>query len=196
MRTVLSALISLLFPKRPSEHLIDALTELNPHPKGVVLGGTTITYMFSYQTPVVRALITEAKFHNHTHALRLLGTSLKSARTNIAATLVSPKPLSPERQRERGYNQIEQILTASSTPYHNRILKRHERPPQMKLNRQDRLQNVADAFYCAANAAEQITGKDIVLIDDVVTTGATMAAARAALARHHPASITCIALAH
>ena len=66
--------------------------------------------------------------------------------------------------------------------------------PQTELARNERISNMRKAFII--KQPQQIVGKHIVLLDDVTTTGATLHAAKAALLLHHPASVTCIALAH
>ncbi len=66
--------------------------------------------------------------------------------------------------------------------------------PQTELSREERLTNVKDAFACIA--PEAIVGKDVVIVDDVVTTGATLTSAAHAILKHNPRSVTCIALAH
>ncbi|MCB9007129.1 MAG: ComF family protein [Ardenticatenaceae bacterium] len=96
--------------------------------------------------------------------------------------LVLPIPLHAERQRKRGYNQSSLLTRAFcqhvKLPYAEEALQRNRfTTPQVGLSAVDRLKNVQDAFQ----ADECVKGKQILLIDDVCTTGATMAAAANAL---------------
>lgn len=96
--------------------------------------------------------------------------------------LVLPIPLHAERQRERGYNQST-LLTRDfcnmvTLPYAEDGLQRTRfTTPQVGLTAVERLKNVQDAFAPKVD----VVGKHILLIDDVCTTGATMAAAATAL---------------
>ena len=89
---------------------------------------------------------------------------------------IIPIPLSLTRLREREFNQAQIIAAKISEslqiPLLNNALKRvrHSRP-QAELSREERLNNLKGAF--AANNKEIINGKNILLIDDVLTTGAT-----------------------
>jgi ComF family protein len=96
--------------------------------------------------------------------------------------LVLPIPLHAKRQRERGYNQSA-LLTRDfckrvTLPYAEYGLQRTRfTTPQVGLTAVERLENVQDAFTTKVD----VVGKHILLIDDVCTTGATMAAAATAL---------------
>lgn len=97
--------------------------------------------------------------------------------------LVLPVPLHPDRQKERGYNQsallTKHMCRRLGLPYNLEAISRpRHTSPQVGLNVIDRLTNVRGAFR--ADAAK-VTGKNILLIDDVCTTGATMAATAEAL---------------
>ena len=87
---------------------------------------------------------------------------------------IIPIPLSLTRLREREFNQAQIIAAdisgALKIPLLNNALKRvrHSRP-QAELNREERLNNLKGAF----KNKESLDGKDIMLIDDVLTTGAT-----------------------
>ncbi|HEY4689582.1 MAG TPA: ComF family protein, partial [Anaerolineae bacterium] len=99
------------------------------------------------------------------------------------AQVVVPVPLHPRRQKERGYNQSELLARrlghVAGLPVRPTVLHRTRvTASQMTLNAADRRANVADAFQ--ANAAA-VRGLDVLLIDDVCTTGATLDACAMAL---------------
>jgi ComF family protein len=99
------------------------------------------------------------------------------------ASLLVPVPLHPRRARERGYNQAallaERLGRAIGVPARPHALARvRATAVQMSLNAAERKTNVADAFRCADPA---VRGADVLLIDDVCTTGATLDACAAAL---------------
>jgi ComF family protein len=147
----------------------------------------------------VRALIHEAKFHRSERAFTLLSTLLVRyvGERHLPVDVIVPIPLSPRRLRERGYNQVERILSAGTlnVPIEPAVLERTKHTkPQTELERGERLKNVRGAF--AVTHPERVTGKHVLLVDDVTTTGATLSAARDTLLTASPASVTCIALAH
>ncbi len=115
--------------------------------------------------------------------------------------LVVPIPLHPKRMRERGFNQAELIgrelvkLDASlelSSDMLKRI-KNTESQTKMK-NRDERIKNVHECF--AVHNPEKIKERNIILIDDVYTTGATMNEARAALKKSGAREVLCVTVAH
>jgi ComF family protein len=101
-------------------------------------------------------------------------------------SIVVPVPLSPTRQRERGFNQsgllARRVAAGWTLPYSPDLLVRtRSTSSQTRLTPGDRLSNVAGAFRAADGSRETLRGAHVVLVDDVVTTAATLNACAAAL---------------
>ena len=102
-------------------------------------------------------------------------------------TLLVPMPLADTRRRERGYNQAEQIATALSPLWQLPVMRtglhriRNTRS-QVQLTPSERTRNVSCAFAVHAGSRAILRGAHIVLVDDVITTAATLNAAAHALA--------------
>ena len=97
---------------------------------------------------------------------------------------IIPVPLHPKKYAERGFNQSAVIAgglgEALGKPVADGMLKRtRHTQSQTQKNREERITNVADAF--AATRPDKLRGKHLLLLDDVLTTGATMEAAANAL---------------
>lgn len=93
---------------------------------------------------------------------------------------IIPIPLAKKRERERGYNQSEKIAEGihevTGIPVMDQMVKRSRfDSSQTRLNRWERLENV-EHLYQPTQETEQLQGKHILLVDDVVTTGATVLA--------------------
>ena len=91
--------------------------------------------------------------------------------------LIIPVPLHKKRQRERGYNQSEIIAKQLSEiyclPMFSKILiKTKNTVPQMKLSKKLRSKNLTDSF--SSKNAHILKDKNIMLVDDVITTGTTL----------------------
>ena len=97
-----------------------------------------------------------------------------------------PVPLAAERERERGYNQSRVLAAALSERWQcpvwdDALVRVRRTETQTRLTPADRLRNVAGAFRAAASAGARLRGAHVVLVDDVITTGATLNACAAAL---------------
>lgn len=158
---------------------------------------TGVVALLPYQDPLVRACITEAKFYANRRAQILLGTVLKrylTEKQSVSHVLV-PIPLSPERFKKRGYNQVIEIIKQTPPLRPTRALLRTRNTiPQTQLDRAARQSNLQDAF--ALKSPPTVLGCQLILIDDVATTGATLLAAAAELQKAKPATLQLLALAH
>ena len=99
---------------------------------------------------------------------------------------VVPVPLSSARERERGFNQSERIARAIApawrVPMWDDVLMRaRSTTTQTRLTPGERRRNVSGAFRTAPNVQARLRGAHVVIVDDVVTTAATLNACAAAL---------------
>lgn len=116
-----------------------------------------------------------------------------------AADLVVAVPLHPLRHLRRGYNQAAALARPLARrlglPYRSALYRRRATPPQSRLPRQRRRQNLRHAFAALPGAARHLNGNRVVLVDDVATTGATLEAAAETLRAAGARSVTAVALA-
>lgn len=135
-----------------------------------------IPYLYLDAIP---GLVLGAKFHGRLNLARLLGLCLARSLNRVGAQrpeFVIPVPLHPQRWRERGYNQAQEIARALSSelaiPVDTQTCVRlHANRPQVGLEREERRLNVRGAF----GVTRTILAKHVAILDDVVTTGSTAA---------------------
>ena len=120
----------------------------------------------------------------------LLGAYLAGSRTFGECQAVVPVPLHPLRRWKRGYNQAEEIAhgvaAAMNLPLETQLLRRHRHTKtQTKLTGEAKIRNVQDAFRVDVRRAEVLRQQGIrhlLLVDDTLTTGATLSACARPLA--------------
>lgn len=100
-----------------------------------------------------------------------------------AVDAIIPVPIDPKRLEERGYNQAELLARALSkelhVPYLTNVCLRYEGGhAQKELTRRERMRNASSAFYLTADEKKRsaLAGKKLLLVDDIMTTGATLLA--------------------
>lgn len=162
-------------------------------PKGEDPPFRNVYSLFPYQDKHVQQLIKLLKYKNRTSVAAIFGQALHGYLSELLAdealfdastktepwTLI-PIPLSQARLKTRGYNQTELIGQSLISMEHYRIImnktvlyKRHNTESQVHVkDRKSRLANLKDSF--GVRAPEFIKNRNIILLDDVVTTGATI----------------------
>jgi predicted amidophosphoribosyltransferase len=116
--------------------------------------------------------------------------------------VVVPVPVHAHRERQRGYDQAALIAAVAATQLGLPLARALERGratvAQFELGRDQRAANVAGAFRPRSRdpaAARQVAGRWVLLVDDVVTTGATLAACGEALERMGAIAVSAVAVA-
>ncbi|OGO12805.1 MAG: hypothetical protein A2Z66_13340 [Chloroflexi bacterium RBG_13_66_10] len=137
-----------------------------------------------YEGVLTRAILHLKYRPNQRLAARMAGWLAEVCRRdNWQPALVIPVPLSPRRLRRRGYNQMDLVAAALAAllgiPLGSDALSRvRETRSQVGLDPVGRRLNVEGAFQASRDAVQ---GKEVLLVDDLFTTGATLAACASAL---------------
>ena len=200
-----------LFPPRATALLVRSCRTL-PLSVREIESHTHALALLPYHQPHVQASVIEAKFHRNARAQQLLGQTLASYLASyieefgaLSGTIhLVPVPLSRARLRARGYNQVDLVcrealtrLPGSSLTYHPNLLTRvRDTAPQTTLNRSRRLQNMQGAFDLSTGLSPLSAHDTYIIVDDVATTGSTLAAAKQALRAAGAKHIELLTFAH
>ena len=152
----------------------------------------------------VRHALHDLKYRGERRLAEPLGAAVgrRWARAGTGAQVVVPVPVHAQRERERGYDQAALIAVVAARhlglPLSIALERGRATIAQYELGRHDRAANVEGAFRLrggGAADARPVAGRWILLIDDVVTTGATLAACATALLAGGAVAVSAIAVA-
>lgn len=153
-------------------------------------------------TGSMRKLVHGLKFHDRHDSRRLLGKWLVEAGYELidGADMVVPVPLARRRLFFRRFNQAavlaSEVARLTGLCYAPMALRRtRTTASQVGLSRDARRRNVAGAFAVPKRHAGRLAGANILLVDDVITTGSTVAACARALRRAGAGRVDVLALA-
>ena len=166
----------------------------------------------NYDNPLLADLIKKFKFNSITEIGKILSNFLilfwqgqanllkqpevLNNSTRLNSPLVIPIPLSQKRQRVRGFNQAELIAREFALAFNYELslnLKKIKNTTaQAKLDEKTRQTNLSDSFSWMG---KKLTGREIILIDDVITTGATIDTAAAELKKAGANKVIALGLA-
>jgi ComF family protein len=153
----------------------------------VPIEAATSHYYFTKQS-LLQQLMHQLKYRNNKdlgiYLGRIMGSTLASTARFAQIDALVPLPLFPEKEHQRGYNQSTMICKGIYESWEKPVLDRivirtHNTESQTKKKRTERWQNMENRFQLIDEAA--IKGKHILLVDDIITTGATLEACAKAL---------------
>jgi len=196
------------------EPVCDICGRPNPFAEGVSAGPAVCLVcradFFSFQrarsyavySDVVVSAIQLLKYEEVTRLGEFFGANLAEMALrdaeNFAADVVVPVPLHADRQKERGYNQAEMI----ARPVAKRLglelgsyllVRKLPRPPQLLLTRAERWQSVRGAY--AIREGIRVDNLRVLLVDDVMTTGATLESCSRALKKAGASEVVALTVA-
>lgn len=159
------------------------------------------SYLFYHNNEMVKQLLWEIKYNQNTQLALELGRLAVSKHIDLFKQnfdIIIPIPLHRHKLQQRGYNQSEFLAEgmnqSTNLPIAIDVLKRTKYTQSQTLhNRSGRFDNVNEAFRI--DRPEKIQNKRVLLIDDVITTGATLEAAGEALLRQPIKSLNIFTLA-
>lgn len=174
-----------------------------------------IVSICDYKNKIIKKALWSIKYHGNKSLAREFGTYLYDALLDTVSEkrifsgnlqkdpiLLLPIPLSKKRQKERGYNQSEEIARGilamdqgNAFVLDTKMLRkiRETKPQALTKNKKERVGNLKDAFTFDSNTKNV---QAAVLIDDITTTGTTFNEVRDVLQRAGVKQVFCFAIAH
>lgn len=215
-KEIFEYILSILLPKDKSILEIENISEediIKNIPRANIINNqNNIKAIFKYKDKIIRKAIWEIKYSKNRVITKKFGKILydfileelsdEILFSNFQNPLLIPVPISKNNLKERGYNQCEEIIKEIKQNDTQNIFeisfdslqKIKETPHQSKLNNKTkRLSNLKNCF--SANSSK-IKNRNIVLIDDVITTGATMSETKKELKKAGARKVIGVAIAH
>lgn len=215
---IVASLLDALFPPQTTGRYTSLIDQLlhglkTPHPAhyDAILASLSSTSLFSYADPASRALVKALKYEGRKdvvswialQAAELLRHELSEKYLlEQKPTLIIPIPLTKKRFIERGFNQSALIARAIAdklpkiTEYDDTLLKRidFDQSQTKARTRKERAKNIQGAF--TITDSESIRDRDVLIVDDVITTGSTIREAMRVLQDTGARSVSGFSVAH
>ncbi|TSC61781.1 MAG: phosphoribosyltransferase [Parcubacteria group bacterium Gr01-1014_48] len=216
LKKIIRSILDVIYPPRKAERswrnkTAEELTAFLPAAPAHL--HTNIYALFDYKNAIVRDIIWSLKYDGSPEAANLCAKLLydiivaevaeQALFLTMEKPLLIPIPLSRKREQERGFNQCVRITNELEKLDNNRcfalckniLIKQRDTPSQTKSqNKQERAENLRGCFNIPN--PDDVRNKDIIIVDDVMTTGSTLAEATATLKRAGARKILCFTFAH
>jgi ComF family protein len=149
----------------------------------------------------VRAALHALKYGGERRLAPLLGEAMAArwARTSAGGEVVTWVPVHPARRRERGFDQAQELARVVARqlglPLEGWLRRSRRTVAQHALGRGARASNVGGVFTVDPPARQRLHGRWVIVVDDIVTTGATMSGCADALLEAGAAAVSAVAVA-
>ncbi len=210
-------LIDFIFPKSEEVHHLESLSagELTEKlSKAGEIESEDLIVLFDYKDPMVKTLIWELKYKGNRKIAQKFAEILidvlqhelaeRILFDNFINPLLIPVPVSNKRRRERGWNQVEilaeeimKLNIEKLFEYSPKILIKHvhtDSQARTHATKQERINNLQNSM--SVQNETYVRGRNIILLDDVTTSGVTLTEAKRVLKESGVKKILCVALAH
>jgi len=186
---------------RTDYHLLPEDNDL----KTKVLGLAPVTKVISYlrfsKSGMSQKILHQIKYKNKPFLARrlghLYGELLKENGYDRCWDAMVPVPLHAKKRKARGYNQSEELALGMAEslalPCRDLLVRKIPTQSQTNKSRMERWENVSEVF--AVSVPNQVSDQRLLIVDDVMTTGATLAACALAMQQYTPQSIDFAVLA-
>lgn len=185
-----------------TDHFYIPVNDVVLHLKGRVKIHHGASLLRFREGSIVQQMLHQLKYRQKREVGEVLGEiagrKLLESSLFTVPDLIVPVPIHQKKKLLRGYNQCKVFGDAVGSVIgvacdENILIKTTETPSQTGKSRTERIENVAQTFQI--NKPADITGRHILLVDDVVTTGATLEACCLLLSKHKPKSISVLTMA-
>ncbi len=215
LKKIFDSILDFAFPRTKLEKKLSEITVEDFYSKARKTRheDKKIMTVFSYEDRLVKKAIHSLKFRKNKRFAKIFAQILYDEileniselemLSNFKKPILIPIPLSKQRMRERGFNQCGLVVkemgridkNQSFTINTKSLIKTKDTPHQSRAkSKKERLENLKNCF--GVKQAEKIKGRNIILLDDVVTTGTTLKEARKTLRKHGAKKIICLTIAH
>ena len=149
--------------------------------------------LFQYELPVIKTLLTAIKFHSNTRIAQEFSKKIIESiyechtQNPVLHFLTNPKqtppvfvpiPIHPSRLKQRGFNQVDMLFKpfadTFNIPYVPALKRLKNTQALFGLNPHQRQDMIHDAFICNPHTLTTLKDKRVIIVDDILTTGATI----------------------
>lgn len=205
MQRLVHILITLFFPSQFNKEFLRSI------PKAPEPIHANIFSLYDYQHPLGRKLIYSIKKRRDKYLSQLIAEEMslhlqeyiseQQQFSHYLCPLVVSVPLTPKQEKYRGFNQVSNIAQYLSKLFEGKcipiIIKTRETHKQALIkNKSQRFLNVRGCFGISHGQEHSVENKDIIIVDDLITTGATILEIEKVLYRYGARNVIAITIAH